>query len=148
VTALGPISGPFRQLRITQCTPRHPTHHVRTVQCRTPNTNSISDVVKRLAAATGLVVGDALAGGDVDVCFRVVGGDAAAHALLNLARHRQEGLLDVARVLGRCLKEGNSEAVGKLLQNDVRQHCDTRAILTLGSLECNFGAGHLTDTAR
>jgi len=68
-----------------------------------------------LAASTRLVVGDAVAGRDVDACFCVVGGDAAAHALLDLARHRQESLLDVACVLGRGLEEGDSEAVGKLL---------------------------------
>lgn len=73
-----------------------------------------------LAAATGLVVGDAVAGRHVDVGFRVVGGDAAAHALLDLTGHSEEGLLDVAGVLGRSLEEGNAEAVGKFLQKNVR----------------------------
>lgn len=56
-----------------------------------------------------------MAGGNIDVRFRVVGRDAAAHALLDLAGHRQEGLLDVASVLGRCLEEGDAEAVGEFL---------------------------------
>ena len=56
-----------------------------------------------------------MAGGDVDVGLRVVGGNAAAHALLDLAGHGQEGLLDVAGVLGRRLEEGDAEAVGEFL---------------------------------
>jgi hypothetical protein len=39
-----------------------------------------------------------------------------SHALLNLSCHRQESLLDVGCVLGRGLEEGNSKAVGKLLE--------------------------------
>jgi hypothetical protein len=69
----------------------------------------------RLAAAARLVGGDALTGSDVDVGFRVVSSDAAAHALLNLAGHGQEGLLDVASVLGRSLEEGDAERVGEFL---------------------------------
>lgn len=69
----------------------------------------------RLAAAALLVVGDALAGSDVDVGFRVISRDAAAHALLDLAGHGQEGLLDVASVLGRGLEEGDAEGVGEFL---------------------------------
>ena len=69
----------------------------------------------RLAAAALLVVGDALAGSDVDVGFRVISRDAAAHALLDLAGHGQEGLLDVASVLGRGLEEGNAEGIGEFL---------------------------------
>lgn len=38
-----------------------------------------------------------------------------AHALLNLASHGQESLLDVARVLGRGLEEGDAQAVGEFL---------------------------------
>jgi len=68
-----------------------------------------------LAAAARLVVGDAVAGSDVDARFRVVGGDAAAHSLLDLTSHCQESLLDVAGVLGRGLQEGDSEAVGEFL---------------------------------
>jgi len=98
---LGPISSPFRGNPEEPSTrPQHPTRHVRTVRCRTPNTKSISDVVQRLAASTGLVAGDTLAGRDVDIRFRIVRGDAAAHTLLDLTRHRQEGLLNVACVLG------------------------------------------------
>lgn len=72
-----------------------------------------------LAAAAGRVVGDAVAGGDVDAGFRVVGGDGAAHALLDLAGHGKESLLDVASVLGGGLEEGNAQAVGELLLVDV-----------------------------
>jgi hypothetical protein len=39
----------------------------------------------------------------------------AAHALLDLAGHGQEGLLDVAGVLGRRLEEGDAQAVGEFL---------------------------------
>ena len=42
-------------------------------------------------------------------------GRRRAHALLDLARHGQEGLLDVAGVLGRRFEEGNAQAVGELL---------------------------------
>ena len=52
---------------------------------------------------------------DIDIGFRVVSSDAAAHALLDLAGHGQEGLLDVAGVLGRRLEEGDAEAVGEFL---------------------------------
>ena len=38
-----------------------------------------------------------------------------AHALLDLACHGQEGLLDVAGVLGRCLEEWDAQAVCELL---------------------------------
>lgn len=49
-----------------------------------------------------------MAGGDVDTGFRVVGGDGAAHALLDLAGHGKESLLDIAGVLGRGLEEGDA----------------------------------------
>jgi hypothetical protein len=39
----------------------------------------------------------------------------AAHALLDLACHSQESLLNVAGILGRGLKEGNAQAVGEFL---------------------------------
>ncbi len=68
-----------------------------------------------LAAASRLVVGDTLAWRDVDVRFCVVGRDAAAHPLLDLTGHRQECLLDVARVLRRGLEEGDPQAISKLL---------------------------------
>lgn len=44
----------------------------------------------------------------------VVGG-GGAHTLLDLPGHGQEGLLDVAGVLGRGLEEWNAQAVGELL---------------------------------
>lgn len=68
-----------------------------------------------LAASAGLVVGNAVAGLHVNVRFRVVCVDAAAHPLLDLAGHGQERLLDVAGILCGCLEEGDAEAVGKLL---------------------------------
>ena len=67
----------------------------------------------RLAAATSaarLHVG-ALA----DLHCGLVVDRGVAHALLDLARHREESLLDVARVFGRRLEERNSQAVGELL---------------------------------
>lgn len=68
-----------------------------------------------LAAAAGRVVGDAVTGGNIDAGFRVVGSDGAAHALLDLAGHGKESLLDVAGVLGGGLEEGNAQAIGELL---------------------------------
>jgi hypothetical protein len=44
-----------------------------------------------------------------------VGRGLRTHALLDLAGHRKEGLLDVGGVLGRGLEEGNAKAVGELL---------------------------------
>lgn len=46
--------------------------------------------------------------------FRVIGG-RCTHALLDLASHGQESLLDIAGVLGGGLEERNTEAVSKLL---------------------------------
>lgn len=69
---------------------------------------------ERLAAA---VVGrrtDALALADLHAGFRVVG-RRGSHALLDLAGHGQESLLDVAGVLGRSLEEGDAQAVGEFL---------------------------------
>ena len=42
---------------------------------------------------------------------------SVAHTLLDLACHCQEGLLDVARVLCRCLEERDTQAVRELLQH-------------------------------
>lgn len=60
----------------------------------------------------------------------VVGG-GGAHALLDLAGHGQEGLLDVARVLGRSLKERNTQAVSEFLWGRnglVISHLKTRGV--------------------
>lgn len=54
------------------------------------------------------------AAGDLDGILGLVLG-LGAHAALNLARHRQEGLLDIAGVLRAGLKERDAERVGKLL---------------------------------
>lgn len=76
--------------------------------------------MSRLAASAARRGRDVLAGADLDAALLVVGG-CGAHALLDLARHGEERLLDVARVLGRSLEEGNAEAVGKFLE-EVCQH--------------------------
>src|SRR5690242_15823471 len=64
------------------------------------------------AAATGAAL-DALALPDGD-CGLGVGG-CGTHALLDLAGHGQEGLLDVGGALCRRLEEGNAEAVCEFL---------------------------------
>lgn len=55
-----------------------------------------------------------LAGADLNAGFRVAR-RRSAHALLDLAGHGEEGLFDVAGVLGRGLEEGDAEAVGEFL---------------------------------
>ena len=71
-----------------------------------------------LAAAAACRVGNAVAGSHLHVWFGIVGG-RRAHPLLNLASHGQEGLLDVAGVLCRCLQEGDSQAIRELLHSRV-----------------------------
>lgn len=56
-----------------------------------------------------------MAGADLDTRLGV-GRGLRAHALLDLAGHGKEGLLDVGGVLGRGLEEGNAQAVGELLR--------------------------------
>ena len=91
-------------------------------RCRTRKTPRAPHTAsKHLAAAARVVARDALAGGHIHVRFRVVGRNAAAHPLLDLAGHCQEGLLDVAGILGRGLEERDPEAVGELLQNHACQ---------------------------
>lgn len=67
----------------------------------------------RLAAATCGSGLDSLALAHLHGRLVVDGG--RTHALLDLSCHRQECLLDVGRVLGGGLKEGDSEAVGEFL---------------------------------
>lgn len=67
-----------------------------------------------LTAAAVRVVADALAATDLDTRFRVVGG-GSAHALLDLAGHGKESLLNVAGVLGGSLEERDSKAVSEFL---------------------------------
>jgi hypothetical protein len=55
-----------------------------------------------------------MAGPDLDVGLSVVGG-SGAHPLLDLARHCQESLLNIAGILGRRLEEGNSQAISEFL---------------------------------
>jgi hypothetical protein len=69
---------------------------------------------ERLAAAAGAAGLHALALADLHGGLVVDGG--VAHALLDLAGHGQEGLLDVAGVLGGGLEEGDAEAVCELLR--------------------------------
>jgi hypothetical protein len=49
--------------------------------------------------------------------FFIVIDGGRSHALLDLSCHCQEGLLDVARVLGRGLEERDAQAIGEFLQN-------------------------------
>jgi hypothetical protein len=55
-----------------------------------------------------------LALADLNAGFRVVG-SRGTHALLDLSGHGQEGLLDIAGVLGRGLEEWDAQAVGEFL---------------------------------
>ena len=59
-----------------------------------------------------------MARANLDVGLRV-GGRRGSHPLLDLAGHCQEGLLDVAGVLGGCLEEWNSQAVSEFLRQEV-----------------------------
>ena len=71
-------------------------------------------VRSRLAAATAVVVANGMARANLDTWLGV-GRSLTSHALLDLTRHGQESLLDVARVLGRGLEERDAEAIGELL---------------------------------
>lgn len=66
-----------------------------------------------LAAATGSAGLHALTLPDLHGWLVVDG--RVAHALLDLTSHGQEGLLDVAGVLGRGLEERDAQAVRELL---------------------------------
>jgi hypothetical protein len=68
---------------------------------------------RSLTAATGAAALDSATLTNLDGRLVVDGG--VAHAFLDLAGHGQEGLLDVGCVLGRCLEEGNAEAVREFL---------------------------------
>lgn len=68
-----------------------------------------------LAAAAARVVADTLALANVHAGFRVVG-SRGAHALLDLASHGQESLLNVAGILGGSLEEWNAQAVSEFLE--------------------------------
>lgn len=69
---------------------------------------------EHLAAAAGAAGLHTLALANLDSRFVVDGG--VAHAFLDLASHGEESLLNIAGVLGRGLKEGDSEAVCELLR--------------------------------
>ena len=76
--------------------------------------NGVSSLEARsLTAATGAAALDCATLTDLDGRLVVDGG--VSHALLDLAGHGQEGLLDVGCVLGRCLEEWNAEAVSEFL---------------------------------
>lgn len=68
--------------------------------------------------------------------FRVVG-SRGAHALLDLASHGQESLLNVAGVLGGGLEEGDAQAVSEFLDRVVSFRLSRGTCLGLrsGSLE-------------
>jgi hypothetical protein len=74
-----------------------------------------------LTAAAGAAGLHALALADLHGGLVVDGG--VAHALLDLAGHGEEGLLDVAGVLGGGLEEGDAEAVCELLRKVLDLHC-------------------------
>jgi hypothetical protein len=59
---------------------------------------------------------------------------SGAHALLDLSSHGQEGLLDVACVLGRCLEEGDSDTVGEFLLWSALGRYDAVVQLTLATV--------------
>lgn len=70
-----------------------------------------------------------------------------AHAVLDLLRHGQESLLDVGRVLGRRLEEGNVELVRErlgrsvvdhLLGREIRLVTDEQLVHTLDSVAVNL----------
>ena len=63
-----------------------------------------------------------MAGANLDVGL-CVGGRCGAHPLLDLAGHGQEGLLNVAGILGRCLEERNSQAVSEFLRQYISLPC-------------------------
>lgn len=71
-------------------------------------------MICRLAAAAAGRVGHAVSGADLDTRLGV-GGSLRSHALLDLAGHRQESLLDVGGVLGRRLEERDTKAVSEFL---------------------------------
>lgn len=53
---------------------------------------------------------------DLDFACGVCGTRWWADAVLNLRCHCHKGLLNVGRILGRCLEEWNSELVGVFLK--------------------------------
>ena len=76
-------------------------------------TSALLISIASLTAATSAAALHALALADLHSGLVVDGG--VAHALLDLAGHGEESLLDVAGVLGGGLEEGDSEAVCELL---------------------------------
>lgn len=87
-----------------------------------------------------------MAGTDLHARLGVVGG-SSAHPLLDLAGHCQEGLFDVAGVLGGGLEEGNAQAVGELLGDLVVDNlllghialvADEKLVNTLGGVAVNL----------
>lgn len=73
--------------------------------------------MRALAAAAGRSRRHALSGSDLH--RGLVVGRRRAHPLLDLASHGQEGLLDIAGVLGRGLEEGDAKAVSEFLRGGV-----------------------------
>lgn len=72
--------------------------------------------------------------------FRVVARSRGAHALLDLASHGQESLLDVAGVLGGGLEEGDTQVVSEFLERmSASGFHGARFGLRSGSLESTEG---------
>lgn len=101
-SAFKPVHGVALTAKRVHCHPVTPCQ--KPSRCRNPNTKSTL-TLQYLAAGSRAVAGNTMSRLDVDIGFRVVGCDAAAHPLLDLTGHSQEGLLDVARILCRSLKE-------------------------------------------
>jgi hypothetical protein len=80
------------------------------IQC---TISSLNGCRRDLAASTSRARLHALTLSNLDSGFVV--NSSCAHALLDLSSHGQEGLFDVGGVLGGCLEERDSEAVGEFL---------------------------------
>jgi len=79
-----------------------------------PSRPTDHDIFIPLAAATARAALHALSLSDGDGGLGVCG--RGTHALLDLAGHGQEGLLDIGGALGRRLKEWDAETVCEFLQ--------------------------------
>lgn len=81
-----------------------------------------------------------------DLDGRLVVDRCVTHALLDLACHGEEGLLDVARVLGRGFEEWDAEAVCELLYDEIVSqipHSHTMSASARDSHLCHRVFNHL-----
>lgn len=76
---------------------------------------TLDRVVGNLAATT-LVTLDGTSRVDLDFAGGVCGTRRWADAILDLRCHCHKGLLNVGRILGRCLEEWDSELIGVFLK--------------------------------